>query len=308
MFDGIKVLVIGDVMLDKYILGEVSRISPEAPVPIVLSKKHESTLGGAANVANNLRGLGATPILCGVVGADTDAGELMSLLDSKDVSIEGIFVDKYKPTTTKTRVTGNNQQIVRIDQENTESISPSVRKTMDDFIKRTLPKVQGVIISDYAKGVVSSSTVMDIKKLNSDMIIAVDPKVSNFKWYKNATLLTPNIHEAAGFFNTNIRSDKTLKYIASRIMSQLKCKYLLITKGARGMTLFEEDCFTDIMTEARSVFDVSGAGDTVISVFTLALIAGMNPLSATELANKAGGIVVGEMGTSIITIEELIKE
>ena len=308
MFKGIKVLVIGDIMLDKYILGKVSRISPEAPVPIVLSKECKSTLGGAANVANNLQGLGATPILCGVVGADTHAGEIMSLLSSKDLSINGIVVDKYKPTTTKTRVTGNNQQIVRIDQEDTGSISPTAQKQLNDFIRRTLPTVQGVIISDYAKGVIDSNTIVNIKRASSDMIIAVDPKVSNLKMYKNATIITPNINEAGGFFNITIKNDKSLKYIASRIMSQIKCKHLLITKGSKGMSLFEEDCSTDIMTDARSVFDVSGAGDTVISVFTLALIAGMNSLSAAELSNKAGGIVVGEMGTSIITADKLFKE
>jgi len=304
-----KILVIGDIILDKYIWGEVSRISPEAPVPIILKKDENHILGGASNVVNNVYGLGATPIACGVVGADINAGRVISMIDKMGLSIGGIIVDKNRPTTIKNRVIGNNQQIVRIDEESSEPINSNIIKMILAFVEITLPEINAIIISDYGKGVISSKLIYELKNMAKDMIITVDPKAGNFRFYKEVTCITPNHHEAGEFCRFKIVNDRTLYRAGKQIIDELECESVLITQGKDGMTLFEANgSIVHLPSIVEQVFDVSGAGDTVISVFTTALAAKTTMEEAANAANIAAGIVVAEPGTSAITIDRLAKE
>lgn len=308
-FNRQKVLVIGDIILDKYIWGEVSRISPEAPVPIIFKESERLVLGGASNVVNNIHGLGATPTACGVVGADISAGHVIGILDKMGLSMDGVVVDKNRPTTVKSRVIGNNQQIVRIDEESLEPINANIMKMLLAFVKNNLSEINAIIISDYGKGVVSRKLIYELRNMDKDMIITVDPKAGNFRFYKGVTCITPNHHEAGEFCGFKIVNDRTLDRAGKQILNKLECESVLITQGKDGMTLFESNGnVVHLPARVKRVFDVSGAGDTVISVFTTALAAKTSMEEAADAANVAAGIVVAEPGTSAITIDKLAKE
>jgi D-beta-D-heptose 7-phosphate kinase/D-beta-D-heptose 1-phosphate adenosyltransferase len=309
MFKDIKILVIGDVMLDKYIWGEVSRISPEAPVPIILKDGQRQVLGGASNVVNNIYGLGAIPIVCGVVGADPNAGHIISMLDQMELPIGGIIIDKDRPTTVKGRVIGNNQQIVRIDEESSKPINSNIMNMVLAFVESSLSEIDAIIISDYGKGIISRKLIYELRDMAKDKIITVDPKVGNFRFYKGVTCITPNHHEAGEFCGFKIVNKRTLDRAGKQIIEKLECESVLITQGKDGMTLFEASGnVVHLPARVKRVFDVSGAGDTVISVFTTALAAGTGMKEAAAIANVAAGIVVAEPGTSVIVIDKLAKE
>jgi D-glycero-beta-D-manno-heptose-7-phosphate kinase len=303
-----NILVIGDIILDHYIWGRVSRISPEAPVPVVEVTREEFLLGGAANVAHNIVSLGGRASVIGINGQDIAGEALMNILRQRGVNVDGIFTEN-RPTTVKTRVIAHNQQVVRFDREDRKYVDGKILKGILAYINSVLFRYDAVIVSDYQKGMISSELISDIvKKTKSrDMFIAVDPKVGHFDFYKGVSLITPNLMEASSGSNTEIRDDNTLLKAGRSLIKKLSCKAVLITRGEQGMSLFEKNKVTHIPTVARKVYDVTGAGDTVISAFTLACASGANMEEAAVIANHAAGIVVGEVGTAVATPEQLLK-
>ncbi|MDY6851118.1 MAG: D-glycero-beta-D-manno-heptose-7-phosphate kinase [Thermodesulfobacteriota bacterium] len=307
-FPLVKVLVIGDVMMDEFIWGRVERISPEAPVPVVAVTRETRLLGGAANVVNNLVSAGGRALLAGVVGQDRAARRINTMLKKLDVDPGGLIQDPGRPTTIKTRVVAHAQQVVRFDREKKTPPGPEVMDGMFAVLADMAGEADAIIISDYGKGVVSRELMNRLQGLlkGTKKVIAVDPKVNNFHLYKQATVITPNHHEAAAGSGVVIDSDESLSEAGQKIIKDLDCASVLITRGEQGMSLFEKDgSATHIPTVAREVFDVTGAGDTVIAVLTLGLAAGLPLLDAAVLANFAAGLVVGEVGTSAVTAREL---
>jgi D-beta-D-heptose 7-phosphate kinase/D-beta-D-heptose 1-phosphate adenosyltransferase len=307
-FKNKNILVIGDIILDHYIWGKVSRISPEAPVPVVEVTRESFLLGGAANVAHNIVSLGGRASVIGINGQDIAGEALMNILRQKGVNCEGIFTEN-RPTTVKTRVIAHNQQVVRFDREDRKYVDGKILKGILAYINSVLFRYDAVIVSDYQKGMISSELISDlVKKTKSrNMFIAVDPKVGHFDFYKGVSLITPNVMEASSGSNIEIRDDNTLLKAGRSLMKKLSCKAVLITRGEQGMSLFEKNKVTHIPTVARKVYDVTGAGDTVISAFTLACASGANMEEAAVVANHAAGIVVGEVGTAVATPEQLLK-
>ena len=321
-----NILVIGDVMLDQYIRGTVSRISPEAPVPIVLEKESFSTPGGAANVATNLSALGSAVTLVGRVGRDFAGEILIQELKKKAIHTQAIFFDKTLPTVSKTRVIAQHQQVVRIDKEDSQSPGdPRVKEQMLRFFKKNIEQFDGVIISDYGKGLMTPDLVSFVctLALAKKKIITVDPKVEHFRYYRSVTAITPNLKETEnairdikigsasshelGIHSDKLSTDAEIDLAGVELLRYLDLECLLITLGERGMRLFEKNKKpVSIATQAQEVYDVTGAGDTVISTFTLALCAGATKLQAAYLSNFAAGIVVGKLGAVAVTKEELL--
>ncbi|MFA4982076.1 MAG: D-glycero-beta-D-manno-heptose-7-phosphate kinase [Candidatus Omnitrophota bacterium] len=309
-FKKVKVLVIGDLILDEFLWGDVSRISPEAPVPVVWVKKESYMPGGASNVANNLRSLGANVSLIGVVGDDDRGAVLKGVLSQDGIDTTGIFKDESRPTILKTRVVAQHQQVVRIDKERAESISEEIVQKMIRRIGNVIRSVDAVIIEDYGKGVITPKLLSKVIPLAKKYkkIIAVDPKEENFKFYKGVTLITPNNHEASKAVGFEIKDDKSLVSAGRKLLSKLKCGIALITLGENGMAVFQKaKPMKQIATVAQEVFDVSGAGDTVIASYTLSLASGLDPVQSAHVANCAAGIVVGKVGIAVVTPGELIE-
>jgi len=309
-FPKTRVLVIGDIIMDEYIWGDVSRISPEAPVPVVDVKHETKMLGGAGNVISNIASLGGEAILCGVVGDDSTGRQVMKMVHHLGVPTDGILQERNRPTTIKTRVVAQHQQVVRFDRESRKEIRPETVERLLDFVNRNRNNIHAVVVSDYAKGVISPQLMKGLRKRvgGSDIVLGVDPKKNNFALYKGIDVITPNHHEAGAFAGIEIVDEKTLLRAGKQMLHELKCRSVLITQGKDGMTLFERKGEPiHIPTVARKVFDVTGAGDTVISTFCLGLAAGMDMQSAAIISNFAAGIVVGEVGTSTVQAEELKK-
>jgi len=319
-----KILVIGDIMLDRHIVGSVSRISPEAPVPVVLEDQRFETLGGAANVANNLCALGARVLQVGIVGNDAEGRILREKLSQAGIDTAGIFVDDRYPTVTKTRVMARHQQVVRIDRETRagHGSHAAIRR----FVRDRLKRVDAVIISDYGKGLIDAELVGSVcrQARKENKIITVDPKVEHFNYYRQVTCITPNRRETENAIrnlkiqhnagkrlnvsNDCLATDEAIDRAGQELVKYLRLESLLITLGEQGMRLFVHDqppC--SIPTHAQDVYDVTGAGDAVISVFTLALVAGATKQQAAQMANRAAGIVVGKLGAVAVTAEELIE-
>lgn len=326
-FKNKKILVVGDVILDRYIQGNVSRISPEAPVPIVLEEKSVYQPGGAANVAHNLAVLGAKVTQVGRIGNDFEGKLLKRALKNRAIDITGIFLDKAVSTITKTRVIAQHQQIVRIDKEvSGQAVSGNMLQKMRLFIEENIKKADAVILSDYGKGVITPKVALLVidAALQKGIPVTVDPKVEHFGCYKKATCITPNLKEAENAIRNikirerdgamldltsdQLRTMKDIEIAGEKLLDYLELDSLLITLGEHGMRLFERGKKPyAIDTKAREVFDVTGAGDAVVSVFTLALTAGANRREAAELANYAAGVVVGKMGAVAVTPEEILQ-
>jgi D-beta-D-heptose 7-phosphate kinase/D-beta-D-heptose 1-phosphate adenosyltransferase len=311
-----RILVVGDLMLDRYLIGNVSRISPEAPVPVVDINKEEHLLGGAANVAKNIAALGGKAHLVGVVGNDSFGKTLKKLLIGNGFSDGGIFTDSGRPTTVKTRIIAHNQQIVRADREKAAPISDFLNNKALDYINKLLPKTDGVIISDYGKGVINYSLLTTLIQSCNErgIFVSVDPKETHFFNYRKVGTITPNHHEAGFVAGQKITDDKSLLNVGWRLLEQLDARSILITLGEKGMALFENDSrapdgkvLTKIPAMARKVFDVTGAGDTVIATMTLAVAAGANLKEAAFIANVAAGEVVGEIGTAQVSKNRLYE-
>ena len=309
-FKDARVLVVGDIMLDSFIWGSVTRISPEAPVPVVDIRDESLLLGGAANVLNNITSLGGKVNICGVVGHDEMGRRLMHELRLLNVDPSGVIVEESRPTTVKTRVIAHNQQVVRFDREDRCDIDPKTEQLMMEYIRGCKDGIDAIIVSDYAKGVVTRRLVRDLVKLASErgIPINVDPKVGHMDYYKKVTAITPNNLEASQASGIEIRDDASLKLAGRKLMDKLKSRAVLITRGEHGMSLFEDGNEpVHIPTVAKEVFDVTGAGDTVIAVFSLAMACGADMVEAATLGNQAAGIVVGEVGTATVKVEQLEK-
>ena len=307
-FSQARIFVIGDIILDEYIWGEVSRISPEAPVPVVEVSQETQMLGGAANVIHNLATLGACPVLCGVIGDDRTGKKIINKIEAMGLKSDGIVMEPGRPTSIKTRVVAQNQQVVRFDREKRTDISAQSLEKLLQMIAENLDHMDGIVVSDYGKGVISSALMKGLRKLVRDapIIIAVDPKTGNFEYYHEVDVITPNHHEAGTFCRIDIVDHETLVRAGRHMLRELDCRSVLITQGRDGMTLFENSgAMTHIPTVAKQVFDVTGAGDTVISTFSLGLASGLDLRSAAILSNFAAGIVVGEVGTSTVRAEDL---
>jgi D-beta-D-heptose 7-phosphate kinase/D-beta-D-heptose 1-phosphate adenosyltransferase len=304
-----KILVIGDLILDQYIFGKVKRISPEAPVPVVEVEKNIYIPGGAANVANNISSLGGRAIISGVIGEDGIGRILKEELLKKKIDISGIVIEKNRPTSLKTRVIAHSQQVVRIDREKKEEIGKQTIKKILQKIEKFLKEVEVVVFSDYNKGMAEKNFVREIVKISKKFKkkIIVDPKPQNFEKFKNVTILTPNQQEAILYSHIEISDRKTLEKVAKKIMKNLKLEALLITRGEKGMSLFTEEKSIHIPAVTSEVYDVTGAGDTVVGALSVFLAAGFDLFTSVKLANYAAGVVVRKLGTATVTLGEILE-
>lgn len=310
-FNKAKVLIIGDVMLDEFVWGTVSRISPEAPVPVVWVNSETFMPGGASNVANNIASLKARAVITGIIGKDQKGELLTGELMKRGIDTEGLVIDRERPTIMKTRVIAHGQQVVRIDKEKTSEISDKVLNKLVSFVRSRIKDVDAVIIEDYGKGLISPKLLRRIIPLAKQFkkIITVDPKEEHFSYYKSVTCITPNKSELQNAVNFKIKDDAALFKAGRQVLKTLNCKTVLTTLGESGMCLFRKGIAKPlhIPTAAQEVFDVSGAGDTVIGTFTLALCCGATAVEAAHIANCAAGIVVGKVGIAVVTQDELIN-
>lgn len=299
-----RVLVLGDLMLDRYIWGDVSRISPEAPVPVVEVRSDSLQLGGAGNVAHNLESLGAAPILAGVVGDDAEGRWIRSRMGAGG---KNILVDVRRPTIVKTRIIAHHQQVVRVDLERKGALPERLAASLAKLVREA--DYDGLIISDYRKGIVNPGLMASVLAAAGERgaPVFVDPKVENFRLFSPVTLITPNHFEAERVVGHACRTDVEVERAGAEIMDLIACRYLIIKRGEQGMTVVQEGKKPiHIPTVAREVFDVTGAGDTVIAAAALALLAGGTIEQAAVIANAAAGIVVAKIGTATATPEELL--
>jgi D-beta-D-heptose 7-phosphate kinase/D-beta-D-heptose 1-phosphate adenosyltransferase len=308
-FSNTGILVIGDLMVDQYIWGNVKRISPEAPVPVVDVKDENLLLGGAANVAHNILSLGGKVLIAGAIGSDDTGKILVNMFNETGFDTNGIVIDGSRPTTVKTRVIAHSQQVVRFDREVKSDIGRSTLKSILNYVKACLPEIKGIIISDYCKGLITRSLIKKVLEIaGSKLFVAVDPKIGHFDYYKGTGLITPNINEASLGSGIDITDDKSLIKAGNMLLKKLKCRAVMITRGEEGMTLFEKSGkVTNIPTCAREVYEVSGAGDTVIATLTLCHSAGLSLKDAAIVANHAAGVVVGKIGTAVATRKEILE-
>ena len=299
-----RVLVVGDLMIDEWVWGRVSRISPEAPVPVVAVHDHSFTLGGAGNVASNLRAVGARVSFAGAIGDDAEGRRALALFDEAGVDRSGTIVLDDRPTTRKTRIVAHNQQVVRADWESAEPLGPSDRARICAIVAKLAANHDAVVLSDYAKGLFSRDLV---DAASCARIVTADPKPKNIDLFAKVTCVAPNAAEAAGASGIAIKDDASLEAAGTALLERLGCRYVVITRGERGMALFGRDGERlRIPSVARTVFDVSGAGDTVIAVLTMALAAGAPIDRAMRLANFAAAAVVEKLGTATASPDEIV--
>lgn len=309
---GCPVAVIGDLMLDEYLFGEVNRISPEAPVPIVRVTKERWVLGGAANVAANLKAIGANPILLGTLRDDGAGRRLQGLLNEQGIATNGLVEDQSRPTIIKTRVIGQQQQMLRIDREESRYLDDGTVKALADKLAKAIQTAKAVIVSDYAKGVIDERLLDALRNqcLAANLPWIVDPKPSHKSLYHGATLMTPNTKELTELTGLPSQEDQDVAKAARKLSEDLDLGGLLVTRSHKGMALFAPEALHQepwlIPTEAREVYDVSGAGDTVIGIFSAAVASGADWKEAAMLANAAAGVVVGKMGTATVTVPEVL--
>lgn len=313
-FSNKRIIIIGDVMLDTYLHGKVTRISPEAPVPVVHFSGKESRLGGAANVALNIKALGAEPIIVSVIGTDTEGGLLINLLKENNLSEKGIFQSKNHLTTVKTRVIGNNQQLLRIDQEEIKPIHTDLARYLISQIKEIVSSqpIDAIIFEDYNKGVLVPELIHEVIKFANEknIITAVDPKKDNFFEYKNVTLFKPNLKELREGTNIefSVRDRESFLKAVEDLRKKISPKHTLVTLSENGVYVNDEPEHYFIPAHYRVIADVSGAGDTVISVVTLCLASGLSPKLSAEIANLAGGLVCEKVGVVSVDKEQLMNE
>jgi D-beta-D-heptose 7-phosphate kinase/D-beta-D-heptose 1-phosphate adenosyltransferase len=312
-FAGKRVIVLGDMMLDEFIWGRVRRISPEAPVPVVEVDRHTLALVGAGNVVSNLVRLGAGVTSIGVLGDDADADRLRGALVELGVSPVNLVVDSARPTTVKTRIIAHNQQVVRADRESSTRIGASVEERVAQSFRRAIEGADAVVVSDYGKGLLTPGLLANVLTTAKElgMIVCLDPKMRNFVHYQPVTVITPNNQEAAEASGIPIDDEQSLILAGRELLGSIDARAVLITRGEEGMALFTRGgadgaLVTHIPTVAREVYDVTGAGDTVIATLALALAGGASVEEAAVLANHAAGVVVGKVGTASLTRDELL--
>jgi len=304
------VVVLGDLMLDEYLWGNVSRISPEAPVPVVEVSSRTLKLGGAANVASNLKALGHPVLLFGLIGKDDRGASLLGLLRQAKIDSGGVLASSAAPTITKTRIIAHSQQVVRVDHEKLEELNGNLLEKLLARIKTELSHARHLIISDYGKGVITRPLLDDLLDFcrKKKIFVAVDPKETHFHEYRGVSVITPNHHEAGFAFGKRIRDHESLKEVAFGLMKKLEAESMLVTLGEKGMSLFvdKKECY--FPARAKKVYDVTGAGDTVTAVFTSAVSGGASMPEAAYLSNRAAGVVVEELGTAQVTKKQLLNE
>ena len=314
-FPRVRLLVVGDIMMDRSIFGKVSRISPEAPVPVIIVETEDFNLGGAANVAHNIRSLGGMVSLCGIVGDDENGKKIYKKIVERGIRTQGIFFEQGRQTTVKTRIIAHHphyQQLVRVDRETTDHPKASTLRNLSRFLTEKIEDFDGVVFSDYGKGLLTRKLIQTIveRARQSKKLIMVDPKVKNFFFFKGATVITPNTNEASEASRIPVTDQSSVEKIGRSLLKRLNCSALVITQGEKGMIIFERDQRPyRVPTVAKEVYDVTGAGDTVIGTMALALGTGrrVSVKDAASLANYAAGIVVGKVGTAIVSSEELLK-
>jgi len=309
-FSGKRIVVYGDVMLDRYLIGDVGRISPEAPVPVVDLKKERLVAGGAANVAANIAGLGAKASLIGIVGDDREAGDLKKLLGSLKISVEGLNQSRDRITTVKSRILSGSHQIARVDREDVKEVSDEDSIFVTEMFLNLATETDVLVISDYGKGAAEPRTVarlITIARTNGIPVL-VDPKGLDYSKYEGSSVLTPNKKEALEFFHSANRKEGEVEEAGSYILEHLEVDNLLVTLGSDGIAVFENSRESVILpASARNVFDVTGAGDTVIGTLAVSLAAGADLVMAASIANFAAGEVVGKVGTTPISIGNLLS-
>jgi D-beta-D-heptose 7-phosphate kinase/D-beta-D-heptose 1-phosphate adenosyltransferase len=303
-----RVLVVGDVMLDEYLWGDAGRISPEAPVPVVEVESESLRPGGAANVAWNIASLGGQVELLTVVGADARADDLRSVVADRGIPVDGVIEDPSRPTTLKTRIVASRQQVVRVDRESRAPLSGAVAERFRSALMARLDEVDGVIVSDYGKGIVEPGLMEELVAAASarGVFVAVDPKESHFARYHGVSVVTPNVHEASGAAGIVARDAESLEQVGRKLLEELRSESVLVTRGPEGMSLYRPDEeTTHIPVMAREVYDVTGAGDTVVAALTLARVAGADWPQAAVLSNAAAAVVVSQIGTACVTPKEV---
>jgi D-beta-D-heptose 7-phosphate kinase/D-beta-D-heptose 1-phosphate adenosyltransferase len=308
-FSGKRILVLGDLMLDEFIWGKVRRISPEAPVPVVEVANETYLLGGAGNVARNICALGGTAIPIGVIGKDRAAERVIELLRDSSIETAGILQDE-RPTTQKTRIIAHNQQIVRADRESRTPIGSEKNGDLAAAFLKSLPDVDAVVVSDYDKGVVNRELLDRVlpESQRAGKPVFLDPKVHHADYYRPIDVITPNHREAELLTGMPIENEKQLEAAGRRLLQKFECRHALITRGEEGMSLFDQNRSYHFPTFAREVFDVSGAGDTVIATLAIASAGGATMEEAAILANHAAGLVVGKVGTATVSLGELLDD
>jgi D-glycero-beta-D-manno-heptose-7-phosphate kinase len=309
-FAGKSVLVLGDLMLDQFIWGKVRRISPEAPVPVVEVAKETYHLGGAGNVAANIQALGGIPIPVGLVGEDFAAGQLADLLKTNGIEASGLLAAAGRPTTVKTRIVAHSQQIVRADRESKTPLTSENNTALAAAFLKWLPSAGAVVVSDYDKGVVNRALLTEVLPAakRARIPVLLDPKVHHADYYKPITLITPNHREAELLTGMTIESEDQLEEAGRKLLEKFECPYALITRGEDGMSLFFSGGSHHLPTFAREVFDVTGAGDTVIATLALAQAGGATMEESATLANHAAGLAVGKVGTATVSPAELLAD
>jgi len=307
-FNGLKIAIVGDMMLDCYFRGEVKRISPEAPVPVLEVENEFYRFGGAANVALNILKLGGIPYPIGVIGNDNDGRIFKSLAEDSKINLSGLIIDESRPTTAKTRVIAHNQHVVRIDKESKKYLSAEVQGKLAKFVEDNIGNLDAIILQDYNKGVLTPSLIEKIISLANEknILITVDPKFNNFFLFKNVTVIKPNRKEAEDVLGMKLRNDDDISTAGISILEKTNADYVVLTLSEEGIAVFEKNKPVKRMpTVAQIVADVSGAGDTVISTLTMALAAKADIIEACYLANYAGGIVCEEVGIIPIELDKL---
>jgi len=314
-FESTRIMVIGDIMIDQFVIGQVNRISPEAPVPVVKFQHEEFRLGGAANVAHNIRKLGGSVSLLGVLGSDDAGTQLLAELKRASIDPSDVFSERERTTTRKLRVvTSRNQQVARIDYETDKALSRGIVDKLSALLKSQIATADVIVVSDYLKGLLNQELMAELLLSAKDhgVPVFVDPKAPHLNWYSGCSLMTPNHHEAEKATGMRIQTEDEARAAASTLQTSVPCTSVLITRGEHGMWLTDgslpgaDRVESALPTTAREVSDVTGAGDTVIAMMALSVAAGANLSEAAELANHAAGIVVGRFGASTVTTKELL--
>lgn len=308
-FHNKKIAVLGDLMIDRYYWGAVRRISPEAPVPVVEVENESYRLGGAANVANNIRSLGGEPFLIGLIGNDHPGSILLEIMKEQNLRSDGIITDNARPTTIKTRIIAHDQHVVRVDYESKNDCPDYLEHKLIDAIRNIVHDIDAVILEDYNKGSLTRHVIAEVIDVarTYNKVVTVDPKIKNFLEYKGVTVFKPNLKETGEALGRKLDSDADVTEAGTKLLKALSAQHVLITRGERGMSLMSAGGgVLHLPTVAKHVHDVSGAGDTVVSTLTLALVAGLGIQESVALANCAGGVVVGKVGIVPILPEELV--
>ncbi len=310
-FNSVKILVLGDLMIDHYVFGETTRISPEAPVPVVNVISETFKLGGSANVANNILSLGGTVFPTGIVGADKNGSWLINEFKTHGGDVSGIIVDNNRPTTTKMRILVGHHQLLRVDYESREAVDSAYANQILNYIRNNIDDVDCIVISDYDKGLITKNIIEALVNLKQEKgtKIIVDPKIEHFLDYKGVSIIKTNINNARKVLKMKVKDKTGIRRIASKLLAEFECDTVIITLGKDGLSLLKEDGqYVHIPALARAVYDITGAGDTVTAALALSTSTNASIVESALISNVAAAIKVGKVGTSIVTQDELVSK